>query len=440
MIMLFVGIGNSLSDSGLTSSLIRTTNADNTDYSTVFFFNLTGSTIIYLIIFFSAPLIAGFYDQPDLSRLIRVLAISIIIKSFVSVQLTKLKKELQFKKIMTIQLPSTILSGFIGIILALNGAGVWSLIWLTLSQSIIFALQVWIRSKWTPEFTVDFVKLKRHISFGYKLTLAGLLNVIFSNIYNLVIGKWFSAKELGYYNRADTMQGFPLRNTINTIKKVAYPLLSTLQNDDEKLKKSYSKMMLHVAFWITPLMLLQIIIAKPLIEFFLTEKWLPAVPYFQLLCVSSILYPLQEYNLQILDVKGRSDIYLRIEIIKKILIVAAISIAIFFGITGLLYAQIILSILFYLISSNAGSKMINFTLKEQIRAIYPIFLISFAVAFAVWVVNILFTHYFKIPNLLNIIVTSILFISLYMGASYTFKIPVFSDISPILNKLLKRKK
>ena len=302
MIMVFIGIGNALSDGGLTSSLIRTVNADNRDLSSVFFFNLFGSITIYLIIFILAPFISIFYNQPQLTLIIRVLSISILIKSFVGVQLTILKKELKFKKIMLMSFPSVLLSGIVGVVLAKRGFGVWSLVWLNLTQSIAMAIQVWLKTNWHPGLIIDRKKLSKHYKFGYKLTLASLLNVIFLNIYNLIIGKWFSAKELGYYNRADTMQGFPLRNLITAVKKVVYPLLSKIQDNDALLRSTYKRMMLYVVFGITPLMILLIIIAKPLIVFLLTEKWLPVVPYFQLLCISSILYPLQEYNLQILDV------------------------------------------------------------------------------------------------------------------------------------------
>lgn len=440
MIMVFIGIGNALSDGGLTSSLIRTVNADNRDLSSVFFFNLFGSITIYLIIFILAPFISIFYNQPQLTLIIRVLSISILIKSFVGVQLTILKKELKFKKIMLMSFPSVLLSGIVGVVLAKRGFGVWSLVWLNLTQSIAMAIQVWLKTNWHPGLIIDRKKLSKHYKFGYKLTLASLLNVIFLNIYNLIIGKWFSAKELGYYNRADTMQGFPLRNLITAVKKVVYPLLSKIQDNDALLRSTYKRMMLYVVFGITPLMILLIIIAKPLIVFLLTEKWLPVVPYFQLLCISSILYPLQEYNLQILDVKGRSDVYLKIEVIKKVLTVIAIILLIPFGIYGLLYAQIILSIIFYFISSYFSGKIIDFSIAGQLRDVYPIFLMASLTGCITWLLNDVIRDAIIIPSVIQIGLVTLLYFALYLALSYTFKIPPLGDLLKITTYFFNSKR
>ncbi|MCO5240641.1 MAG: lipopolysaccharide biosynthesis protein [Chitinophagaceae bacterium] len=438
MIMIFIGLGNALSDSGLTSSLIRTIETDKRDLSTVFFFNLSGSILIYWGIYALAPFISDFYNQPTLTSIIRVFSLTIIIRALIEVQLTILKKELKFKKIMLISLPSVLISGLLGIFLAKQGVGVWSLVWMSLCQYALLAIQVWIKTKWLPELVIDKKKLKYHFNFGYKLSLASILNVIFLNIYNLIIGKWFLPKDLGYYNRADTMQGFPVRNLITAVKKVAYPLLSKIQNNDSLLKSTYRRMMLQVVFWITPLMILLILIAKPMIEVLLTDKWLPAVPYFQLLCISSILYPLQEYNLQILDVKGRSEIYLRIEIIKKILTIFTILMVFPFGIMGLLYGQIILSICFYFISSFLSGKLINYPVLHQVKDIYPILLLSLVTGIVIWLLK------FKIgfinqPNIFYIGVTSSVFFFVYLTLSYFFKIPVISDISQFISPYIKRK-
>src|SRR4051794_5667095 len=198
MLTIFIALGNILMDSGLTSSLIRTTKADQKDYSTVFFINLTGSIIIYIILFFSAPLIASFYKQPILTNIIRVYTSSFIIRAFGSIQTTKLTKEMNFRRQMTIQIPSEILGSILGILLAWLGYGVWSLVWMNVFQTFIYTLQLWLRSKWKPKFIFDKERFKHHFHFGYKLTLSGIIETIFQNLYTLIIGKYFSAAQLGF--------------------------------------------------------------------------------------------------------------------------------------------------------------------------------------------------------------------------------------------------
>jgi len=438
MIMVFISIGASLADSGLTSSLIRTVDADQRDYSTVFIINMVGSVIVYFIVFTLAPYIASFYEAPILTKIIRVFSISFIIRGFVGVQTTILRKELKFKKEMYMQIPSVVLGGVVGVVMALYDYGVWSLVWLNLVQSSLFALQHWFRSDWYPNFTLDIVRLKTHFNFGYKLTLASLLNAILANIYNLVIGKWFSPIQLGYYNRADTIQMFPLRTIITAFKSVAYPVLSSIKEDDKRLKLGYKKMMLQVVFWITPLMTILIIVAKPLFILLLTEKWLPAVPYFQILCVSSLLYPLQEYNLQILDVKGRSDLYLKIESMKKTIVVLSILCSISFGIYGLLISQVFLSIIFYYISSHFSGKLIDYRMKEQIQDTYKTFVLALSVGAICYLIS-LFLEKGGLSDFLQVIIILVTYISVYITISYKVQFPAVVDIIYVYEHQFKSK-
>ena len=430
MVIVFIAIGNSLSDGGLTSSLIRTTDVTENDYSSVFYLNIIVSIFIYFIFFFIAPLISIFYNEPILINVIRVFSFNLIIRAFVGVQTAILTKSFQFRKIMTIQVPSVIAGGAIGIFLGYEGYGVWSLVWLNLVQSIFLAIQYWIRSEWHPRIIMKWKLVKKHFSFGYKLMIASLLNSIFENIYNLLIGKWYTPLQLGYYNRADSFQSFPLRMIITALKSVAYPVLSSIQNDDDQLRIYYRKMILHVVFLVTPLMILLIIIAKPMFSLLLTDKWLPAVPYFQVLCLSSIFYPLQEYNLQILDVKGRSDLYLKIEIVKKVIIILAIAIAFQFGIYGLLFAQVILSIFFFFIGAFVCGKMIHLYVIEQLKIIFPILILSIVVGIFIWS-SMFLLQKLDISNLVMIFLSSLIYFSIYLLFSSIFRIEALYDLKNI---------
>lgn len=434
MLTVFIGIGNSLVDNGLTSSLIRTPDADQRDYSTVFFVNLFSSIIIYLTLFVTAPFIAEFYKQDILTYIIRVYTLSFIIQAFMAVQTTRLTKQMNFKIQMSMQIPSVIVGGCVGIVMAYMNYGVWSLVGMNLTQSFLFTLQHWIRTGWYPDFVIDWFRLKHHIQFGYKLTISGVLSAIFANIYNLVIGKYFSAAQLGFYSRADSLQMFPVQNISTALNKVTYPMFASIQHDTGKLKIVYKKIMQQVIFWLTPLMILLAIVAEPLFRFLLTEKWLPAVPYFQILCAVGVLYPLQVYNLNILNVLGRSDLFLKLEIIKKVIIVIGILCAIRFGIYGLLTFQVIFSIIAFYINSFYSGRMINYPIIEQLRDIAPLFVLSLAAGGLIWGIDYLLMQFFELPDIVRIVIDGISYCVLYLSVSNYIKIPAFVDFRLLILK------
>lgn len=435
MLTVFMAIGSSLMDSGLSSSLIRTPDADQKDYSTVFFINIIGSIIFYAILFLTAPLIASFYNQEILTLIIRVYTLSFIISAFVGVQSTRLTKEMNFKTQMKIQIPSVIGGGALGVLLAYLDYGVWSLVWMNLLQSTLSAIQHWIYSGWRPNFLFDKERFKYHFNFGYKLTLSGLLDTIYSNIYNLIIGKFFPVAYLGYYTRAKSLQQLPVQNISSALNKVTYPMFSAMQHENVKLKMAYKKLMQQVLFWIAPTMILLGVIAEPLIRFLLTAKWVPAVPYFQTLCAAGILYPLNSYNLNILKVKGRSDLFLKLEIIKKVIITVGIFIAVPFGIYGLLYLQVIISFVAYFINSWYSGKMIDYPMIEQVRNILPIILLATVLGGFSWFVD----RYYLVQVLHmidfgRIVIMGGLYFILYLAISQAIKIPAILDFRKLILK------
>ena len=434
MIAIFVSVGNSLMDSGMTSSLIRTPNASQKDFSTVFWINLLASISIYITLFLCAPLIADFYKQPVLTLIIRVYTLAFIIRAFVGVQSTILTKEMNFKLQMSMQIPSVIVGGLAGVILAYRGFGVWSLVWMNLIQSFLFSIQHWIRAKWHPVFIIDKERLWFHLKFGYKLTMSGLLNTVFSNIYNIIIGKFFSATQLGYYTRAQTLQMFPVTNIATALNKVTYPMFASIQHDNAKLKTAYKKLMQQVIFWIAPLMVYLSIVAEPLFRFVLTDKWLPAVPYFQILCFSGILYPLHAYNLNILNVKGRSDLFFKLEIYKKIFISIGIGGALYFGIYGLLIFQLISSLFAFGVNTSYSGKMIDYPAKEQVKDILPLIGIAFAVGALLFFLNKFVIVPFHLHDLISIITVGILYWILYLVINWRLRISAVTDFRQLILK------
>lgn len=392
MISVFVGIGISLVNSGLTQSLIRSKSPDQEDYSTVFFFNLAGSLLVYVLLFFTAPLIADFFSQPVLVNIVRVYCLSFIISAFSQVQMTRLTKEMNFKLQMTIAIPSLIGAGLLGIFLAYKGYGVWSLVWMSLFQAFLSSTQLWLRTGWSPSFVFSKEKFRYHFKFGYKLTLSGLLDTVFTNIYQIIIGKFFIAAEVGFYTRANSLRQLPVNNLSAALNKISYPLFASIQNDDVRLKKAYKQIMQMVIFVIAPVLVIMGVLAEPLFRFLFTAKWLPAVPYFQILCVAGILYPLHAYNLNILNVKGRSDLFLKLEIIKKIIVIIIIVITIKFGIIGLIWGQLINSVISFFINTHYSGRFIKYNAWQQAKDVLPLIFLAFIAGAIVWGIDFELTN------------------------------------------------
>ncbi|HEX8269222.1 MAG TPA: lipopolysaccharide biosynthesis protein [Flavobacterium sp.] len=433
MIGIFVGIGTLLITSGLTQSLIRTTDADQEDFSTVFFFNLGGSILIYLIIFAVAPFIADFYDQDILTPVVRLYCVTFVINAFEAVQMTRLTKLLDFKTQTKINVPAIIFGSFIGIVMAYNGYGVWSLVWMAIAQSTASATQVWIYSKWTPSLVFNKNKFRYHYKYGIKMMFAGVLNITFSNIYTIIIGRVFSPAQVGFFNRADSLKQFPVNNISVVLNKVTFPLFASIQDDDVRLKSVYKKIMQMVIFVVAPTLLILAALAEPLFRFLFTEKWLPAVPYFRILCFNGILYPIHAYNLNILMVKGRSDLFLKLEIFKVFLIIITILLSLPFGIYGLLYGSVVSSILAFFINTYYSGKFLKYTSWEQTKDILPIIIVALLVGAAVSVVDFQILSAY-LNDFLRLFVGGLLGVLLFAAIAWVFKMSSLTEIKILIRR------
>lgn len=433
MIAVFVSIGNTLLNGGLTNSLIRSKELEEDDFSTVFFFNLGASVIIYGIIFFLAPLIADFYNQEILTNLLRVYSITFVIQALSAVQLARLTKKMDFKTQTIISIPATLLGGGIGIWMAYAGFGVWSLVASYVITSLFSTIQLWFYSKWSPIFVFNKEKFIEHLNFGYKLTISELLETVFRNVYIIIIGRYFSAAQVGFYTRAETLKQLPVINISSALNKVTYPLFANIQDDNERLKRVYKQIMQMVIFIIAPILVFMAVLAEPIFRLLFTEKWLPAVPYFQILCANGILYPIHAYNLNVLKVKGRSDLFLRLEIFKKILVIIAVFIALQFGIMALLYSQVITSVLAFFINTHYTGKFINYNSWSQFRDIFPTIFLASLCAVVVYLFD-----YFYLNTYIDIFRISIggfLGVLIYLIIAYFLK---FNSLNNIQKLILKK--
>ncbi|APA93625.1 lipopolysaccharide biosynthesis protein [Myroides sp. ZB35] len=431
MLSIFIAVGQVLMDGGMTSSLIRLKEPTQLDYSTVFMTNLMMSLGIYILVFFSAPFIADFYQLEPLKNIVRIYALTFVIRAFVAVHVAKLTKEMNFKLQMKLQVPSTILGAIVGLTLAYFGYGVWSLVWLNISQVLMFTIQNWILIKWKPSFSFDKATFRHHFDFGYKMTLSAILDTIYNNSYNIVIGKFFSPAIVGFYNQADNLRLLPVNQISTVMGKVTYPLFSNLSNDIE-LKKAYKASMRLVLVVVIPIMILLLVIAEVFFRFLFGDKWLPAVPYFQVLAIASIFRPIGTYNLNILKVKGRSDLFLKLEIIKKTIGVLAIVCALPFGIMAMVYSLTITSILFAFLNAYFCGKLINYNVKQQVSHIYKLFaigIISGALSYFVFGLIKSWEYDFVI-----LIITSVVYCVLYFILIFFFEKEIMTTIKNLLKK------
>jgi O-antigen/teichoic acid export membrane protein len=379
MLTIFIAVSQSFIDSGFTSALIRKNNCTPEDYSTVFYYNIAVSIFLYSLLFVFAQYISIFFDEPQLKSLIQVLGAGLLFNSLSIIQRTILTKELNFKLQMRISIIASIVSGILAICMAAFGLGVWSLAVLTISRLGLTSLLFWIWSSWRPMRNFSMQSFNELFSFGSKILISGLIDTIYRNVYYLIIGKFFSVVELGYYTRADQFQALPSQNLNGVISRVSFPVLSNIQNDKLQLKTAYKKLIKSTMLITFVLMLGLAAIARPVILTLIGEKWLPSVIYLQMLCVVGMFYPLHALNLNMLQVKGRSDLFLHLEIIKTILAVPMIIIGIYWGIKTMIVGMMVNTIIAYYLNSYWSGKFIDYPFLEQVRDILPAFLIALLV-------------------------------------------------------------
>lgn len=431
MIIVFISIGQSLMDGGMTSSLIRTKDPTQIDYSTVFITNMIMSIVVYIFIYFLAPYISKFYDQAILTGIVRLFSLTFIINAFVAVHLAKLTKEMNFKLQMKLQIPSTIISGVTGVVLAYLGYGVWSLVWLNITRSILFALQAWFFIDWKPSLIFNKERFKYHFIFGYKLTLSGLIDTIYNDSYRIVIGKVFSPATVGYFNHAETMRLFPVNQISSVLGKVTYPLFSTISNDKD-LKKAYAITMKLILLITTPLMLSLILIAEEGFRFVFGEKWLQSVPYFQILALASIIRPISTYNLNILKVKGRSDLFLKLEVLKKIIGIFFLIFGLGYGVKGLVISFTTYSFISCFINMHYSGKLISYSFINQLLDIKHLYMVGITIFILMLIVKS-YTDYYLQGDLLRVILYSLCLISLYLTTILSYDKALYLTIKNYKN-------
>ncbi|MHA7129370.1 lipopolysaccharide biosynthesis protein [Algoriphagus namhaensis] len=426
MILVFMALGQALVDSGMTSSLIRKKETDSLDFSVVFLGNLLFSLAVYTLIFLVAPWISDFYAEPTLTLIIRVYGLGFLFIALSAIQQTVLVKQMNFRKLTQIRLPAMILSGLIALIAAYQGLGVWSLVLMYLVNQVLLTALFWIFGNWRFRFDFEYSRFREHFSFGYKLSLASILNTVFDNIYHVIIGKFFAVSTLGFYTRAHMMKQYPVETFASALQKVTYPMFAEFSEDKNILRSHFKELSQRVIFIMAPMMILGSALAEPLFQFLFGTKWLEAVPYFQILCFTGILYPIHSYNLNILNVFGRSDLFLRLEIIKKFQVVLLILVAFQFGLIPLLWAQVVSSLTSFAINTYYTGRFLDYGFWSQIKDIFPVILIGLLIGFVIWRLVMRFES-IELESFLQLASLLPLGLILYFLLSLACKVPAARD-------------
>ena len=376
MLTIFIAVSQTFIDSGFGNALIRKPDRNEADKATVFFFNVFMAVACYGIIFLAAPFIAQFYKMPELTDILRILAISLIIQSFGSIQHLNLIIDLNFKVLAKVTFIGALTGGTAGLICAYNGLGVWSLVVQQMATTSCRVILFWVLVHWRPKTFFNKSSFKNMFGFGSKLLASGLLNTLYDNIYDLIIGKAFAAATLGNYSRASHFASFPSSNVTGIFQRVTYPVLSKIQDDPDKLRKGYLKFLNMATLVIFPLMIGLAALAKPFILLVLTDKWFDVILILQIICIAQMWYPVHAINLNILQVMGRSDLFLKLEIIKKIEGITVLCITLPFGIIAMCFGQWFNAIFGLVVNTYYSGKLLNAGLLPQIKMYIPTLLNS----------------------------------------------------------------
>ncbi len=417
MIMIFFAISQSFVDSGMGQALVRLKEITDADRSTVFWFNLGISLLFCIGLYFAAPSIATFFDESRLTNLVRFMGMAILFNGIAIVQRSELTQLMDFKTQALVQIPTTVVGGVISVAMAFMGFGVWALATQFVITALVSSAMLWmikpskILFNWNPE------SFKQLFGFGYKLLMSGLLDTTYQHIYKLVIGKFFAASTLGYYTQANNIQQMAGQNLVGIIQKVTYPLLSKTVENPARMKTGYRQVIQTSSFVIFPGMFLLIVFAKPMITIILGEKWEPAVSFLQIICLGEMMYHLHAINLNVLKVLGRSDLFLKLEVMKKFCVTLAIIIGIQFGIFGLLVGQVINSYIALIINTHYTAKFIQYPISEQLFDVLKVIALSIPMV----VVSLIIINLTTITSVVGLVIALMLAVMTYLISNLIYR-------------------
>lgn len=431
MLSVFSSVARIFISGGFTQALIRKKNTTQDDLSTVFYFNLFVAALLYSALFIASPYIAAFYAEPDLTDLARVLFLTLIFDSLRIVQMSILVKKVNFKTTAQINLIVGACSGALGVVMALNGYGVWTLVIQRVVDSALAGVVAFIYQRWIPSWVFSRAAFRELFGFGSKMMVSNLLNEVYVNLTQLLIGKFYSPADLGNYSQAKKFQMLPINSVTGVIQSVTYPVLAEMQDDDERLKRSYRRIIGLIAFICIPLMAGLAVMAENLIVTLLTEKWRTAGVYLRYLSFIGMLYPLSAVNLNILKVKGRSDLYLRLELIKKAIGLLFMAVTIWYGVMALIIGQLIGGVIGFALNIAYSGGVIRYTVREQLLDLLPYCLLALACS-----ASMLPAEWFGLSIPAVTAVQTVTGLLVYAAGAHLFKLEAYEELRTIVRERL----
>lgn len=430
--LIFTTVLNGIVDSGFSNALIRKKDVTDKDYNTMFLTNMVISIVLYVLLFISAPLVSDFFHREELVALVRATGLVLFFNALSITQVTILTKKIDFKTKTKASLVSAIISGAIGIAMAFMGYGVWALVAQQLSKQLVYTLCLWGLNKWWPKFTFYTKSFKYMWGFGWKLLVSGLLNNIWNQLYQVVIGRCYTPSTLGHFTRANEYASIFSLNLTGIVQRVSYPVLAEIQDDKERMLQGYRRVIKTTMFVTAVLMISLAAVSEPMIYTLIGTKWYEAATYLPLICISMSLYPLHAINLNILQVLGRSYIFLYLEVLKKIVGLIPIAIGVFYGIYYMLLASILTSVLGLYFNTWYTGKALKYTFLKQLKDIAPSYITAFIIAFSIY-----FFKYFTLPSYVILVIQIIAGVIIGVIVSELLKFEEYVELKSILIKIIK---
>ena len=438
IMMVFTTILSIFIDSGFSTALIQAKNADDLDFSTIFYFNVASSLLLYLVLFLLAPTIAAFYKNDEMTAMIRVLGLTLLISGLKSVQTAYVSKNMIFKRFFFATLGGTLGAAVVGIGMAMAGYGAWAIIAQSLFNHAVDTIILWITVKWRPKRQFSSQRLRELFSFGWKMLVSSLLDTIYNNLRSLIIGKVYCSEDLAYYNKANSFPSLVVGNINVAIDSVLLPAMSSAQDDRVRIKSMTSRSLKVCTYLIAPLMIGLAVCSKPLIRFLLTEKWLASAPFMIIFCITYMFYPLHTANLNAIKALGRSDLFLKLEIWKKTIGLIALAVSVPISAMAMGYSLLFTSVASQVINSWPNKKLLHYGYLEQLKDIFPSILLAVVMGGCIYPIQ-----WFGFPDVITLLIQVPLGAMIYIAGSKLLKLESFEYlwgiVKPILTNTCMRK-
>ena len=433
LVTVFTAILQVFVDSGLGTALIQKKDADDLDFSSVFYFNFAMCLVLYAVMFIAAPYIAVFYEDMTLTSVIRVLSLTIVISGVKGIQQAYVSRNMLFKRFFFSTIGGTIFSAFLGIGLAYSGYGVWALVVQQLSNTMIDTLILWITVKWKPKKEFSWKRLQTLFSYGWKLLISSLLDTVYNNLRNLIIGKMYSSADLAYYNQGDKFPKIIVTNINTSIDSVLLPTMSNEQDDRNRIKSMTRRAIKTSTYVMAPLMMGLAFCAESIVKIVLTDKWLLCVPFLRLFCILYMFWPVHTANLNAIKAMGRSDCFLKLEIVKKIVGLFFLLSSMWFGVMAMAYSLLLSSILSQIINAWPNRQLLEYGYLEQVRDFAPGILLAIGMGICVY-----FIGFLPLPTIVTLLIQIIIGAVIYIRASALLKLEEFEYILGMVKSFLKK--